>query len=809
MRVFLRELRWSFRSLRRSPSLAATGVLVLALAIGSTVAVYTIARPILIADLPLPDSERLVLVRRTIGDETTSAHSPADLADLRERTEIFSRVSGSSRFRALLEGAGETSFVQGASVTPDYLETLRAEPRFGTIFRAGPGGSVEEPEVVVLSSGFWRSRFGGDEGVLGRRIRLDDQAYRVIGVMPEALEFLGVELWVPGPNGLPRAPFPLGPEMVARRDMAYLSILGRLAPDLSLESGRQAVAAAGEEIETAYPAGYPDVGFSVEPLKAVVTAEAAELLGTLGRAVGLVLVLACLAVSGLLVGRFIEREREDGIRRAVGATRLHTSLASFADSLLLAGGGGILGGGLAFVGVRLLLSQAPPLPRTEAVVIDLHVLAFVVVVVLGVSVLAGLLPSLWRSAASMGSWFRPSAALGLEKGVRRTWSGLLVVEIGFTVVLLVGAGLAAHRLLELQRVDLGFDPEGWTTASVVLPSHRYPDPAGQAAFFDQLLAELASSAGPGAAAVTPAPLDGGRIGTSVTRAGDRRPPEEAAFSIALSSVSADYFRALGIPVLSGRTFKSGDLAGAPPVAVISRGAAERFWSGEEPLGTELVTGDGTVLRVVGVVDDVRHDLLDPEIQSPRLYRPFLQNPWPGMSVLLPAVGQDGEPGARLREAVDALDPGVPVSGVETLDARLSQVRRPSRYLLLVLGGFAALAVIIAAVGLASLVMSRIRTEERALALRLALGAPRSRLVARQLVQGLGVALAGVTLGTLGLLLPSGLVDRLWPDQRVGAGLVVLVGCVSLGVASLATLLPALRLYSLDPARAFRASHDGG
>jgi hypothetical protein len=247
----LKELRWSFRRLAGAPAASGMALVVLALGIGSTVTLFTVARAVLIRDLPLPGSDRLVVLERTIGDEPTLFHSPADLIDLRQRSEIFAHVGGLARFRSVLTGVGDPVYVAGASVTPDYLEGLGARPALGDLFRSGEGGGAEELDVAVLSWELWRSAFGGDRGVVGRRFLLDDRPHRVVGVMPRELGFLGLDLWTPGPGGLPAAPFDLGPELLARRDVAYLSILGRLKPGLSREAASAAVAAAGREIAAA------------------------------------------------------------------------------------------------------------------------------------------------------------------------------------------------------------------------------------------------------------------------------------------------------------------------------------------------------------------------------------------------------------------------------------------------------------------------------------------------------------------------------------------------------------------------------
>jgi hypothetical protein len=332
------------------------------------VTVYTVARAVLFEDLPLKDPEDLVVVERHMGDEATLMHSPADLLDLRERKDLFSAVSASAGFRSLMTGTLVPIYVKGASVTPDYFETLGAAPILGQTFREWD----DRTDVVVLSWQLWQTQLAGDPAIQGKTIMLDDQAYRVVGVMPKSLAFLEANLWVPGPQGLPRPPFPAGPELKVRRDLAYLTILGRLRSGWNPVTVRVAVKAAGRSIVEKYPANLGEVQFSIRSLKELVVGDAHNQLMILSACVALVFVLVCLSLAGLLVGRGISRSHQDAVRLALGARGGQVVVAGLADSLVLTMAGGILGTLASIRGVHLFVAFAPPMQRSEEISLDAH-----------------------------------------------------------------------------------------------------------------------------------------------------------------------------------------------------------------------------------------------------------------------------------------------------------------------------------------------------------------------------------------------------------------------------------------------------
>jgi putative ABC transport system permease protein len=804
MSAFSNELKWAARRLRRTPASTLSALALLSLSIACTVTLFAVARSVLLAPLPFREPHRLVVLERQIGDQTTPLHSPADLLDLRDGCDAFVALSGSTRFRALLTGTEQPAYVTGASITPEYLDTLGAEPILGRPFRVLPGGGTAEPDAVVVSWTLWRKYLKGGPQVIGRTLLVDDEPHRVVAVMPEAVELLGVDLWMPGPQRVPRPPRPVGPDLLVRRDLAYVTILGRLAPGWSLESARAALATAGAGLVEAYPPEYPEVRFTLEPFEDRIFARAKDHLTILWTCVGLVFVIGCLSVSGLLLARGIARSDEDAIRVAIGAMRRQAALAGLSESLVLAVVGGVLGGLGSIVGIQLFLALAPAFPRSDQTAVDAWVVVGTALSALVAALLAGLFPTvraLWRPADAVRS---TGARISATRSRKYSWNGLLALQVACLVVLLVAASILGRRALELGSVDLGFAPQGVRVALLELPRGRYPDPEALTAFYRELLGHLEAlpelaSVGAG----LPLPLSGAHIGGSFSIVGPPVDPGHQSPSAALSAISPGYFRTLGISVVAGRAFGPGDRSGAPPVAIVNQALARRYWRSGTPLGRELVLRDGIPFRIVGVVKDIRHDLSEADIE-PRIYRPLLQQPTSAAWLTIRARHGSEHLDQAVRRIIAEIDPAQPVPELAPMEAMLSSVLQPVHYLLMIVGGLAALALAICAVSLYALVTLTVHEEERDLALRLALGASRSVLLRRYLSRGLLIATVGTFAGTVGAMAGSPLLGRaLSADDDAGPLLISVVVLVVVVCATLAILLGARRVLLLNPSRAVR------
>lgn len=803
MRYFAKELRWAVRRLWRTPGSTVAALAVLALGIGSTVTVFAIARAVLFKPLSLREPEQLVVVERKVGGEGTFLHSPADLQDLLEVCDGFSALSGSARFRARLAGAARPKYVTGVSVTPEYLETLGARPVLGRVFQNVGGEGPSELNVTVLSWKLWQEELGGDQDVAGETVFLDGEPYRIVGVMPKDLAFLEADLWVPGPRGVPRPPFQVGSELLVRRDIAYMKILGRVRSDWSLDAAREELERVGPGIAGKYPANYPEVRFSFEPFKEQVVGGARNHLGLLWGSVALVFLLGCLSVSGLLLGRGIGRLEQDLIKLTLGASRWQGATASFAESTCLAIGGGILGTLSAIGGVRLVLALAPPFPRSDQTSFDWWVLAGAVGTATFAAVLAGSLPVLTGMRRAREELAAASSGRRRRRIGRWSWDLLLSVEVACMVVLLVVGLMLGRLFLELSRAELGFRPDNVEVGLVELPTERFQNPASLASFFQELLDRLETAPHTEAVGGTlPLPFSGGRLGGSFSIAGRDLEPGDNKPSASMSMISDGYFRTMEIPVLAGRGFGPGDRRGAPPVVVVNQTLAKRYWPSDSPLGSELVLPSGEHVRIVGIVEDVRHRLAGSGVE-PRIYRPFVQSPSPAMWIALRTRGSANLE-ELVRSAMSDMDPGIPAPTLMPMEQMISAELKPIRYRLMIVGGLAVLAVLISAVGLSALLAFTVREKERELALRMALGARRETLLRVHVGRGVLVALGGIVLGAVVVLATSRILDQILPTEQ-GPGPLLLFVVVLLAVLSacLSGLIGARGVFRLSPSRAVR------
>ena len=791
------ELRWSVRRLMRTPAATIAALAVFSLGIGSTVTIYTVDRAVLLNRLPLSSPEQVVVVQRRVGDgNVSSMHSPADLIDFRRHRELFSSVSAAAGFRALLSGTAEPTYVNGSSVTPDYFQTIGASPLLGHVFRA----SGERLDVAVLSWHLWQSQFGGDSTILERTIQLNRESYHIVGVMPQRLGFLQSDLWVPGPQGIPKPPpVALGPELLVSRDIAYIDIIGRLHQGISSQRATTVMEAISRSIARKYPAGAGEVRFFITPLKSVVAGDAKSQLLFLSIGAALVFVLVCLSVAGLLVGRAMGRAHEDSVKLALGATRAQVLASGIADALVLAGTGGIFGTLASVWGVRLLLSIAPPMERSMEASLNVPVLVFAIGAVIVASLLASVLPALrtlrlCRKRIDVGNGRRSQS-----REHNLAWASLVTLQIGLMAVLLVGSVTSSRNFLQLRAVDLGFKPNGVLAGAIVLPAERYQDPAMINGFFESAVSRLSEQPGIGAAGVASSvPLIPGRRETSFSILGSGERNGAVSAGGWFSVVGARYFGVMDMRMLAGREFVDDDRYGAPMVAIVNRAMARRYWPNASPLGARLQFASGDQATVVGVVSDVRHSVLESEVE-PRIYRPYAQAPSRAMYLVVRSSADDAQAGAAARRAIEQIDPAQPLPTMSPLDLNVRDALRPTRYIAVVLGGFSCTAVLISALGLYGLLRFRAYQEEYEVAIRIALGAPTASLIRRRLVRGLLIAACGITLGGVLVFVAARLVEHSFPAMPyLDTAVLVLAACVSALVSVLASMVPAFRVLAVDP-----------
>ena len=797
MDALLQDLRYAVRSLAAAPGSTLVVLATLALGVGATTAIFSVANAVLLRPLPFPEPDRLVMVYQEdrITGTTREASSVPDWYDLRTRSRAFRTVGAFADAPATLarEGA-EPVRVTAVSASASLFEALGVTARLGRLYGAEedrPGG----PALAVLSETFWRAAFGADPDAVGSTVRLDDETFTIVGVV-------GAGAALPAPEPELWTPLRLGPASTPR-SLHNVRLLARLAPGVSLEGARRETAALGAAFEAENPQENRGRGFSVEPLHEVLSGGLRPAMLVLLGAVTLMLVAACANAANLVLARGWARSREVAIRSALGASSGRLGRQFFAESLLVALGAAALGALVALWGLDTLGALAPAELQVRDVSPDWRVLAAALTVTVLVTLVLGTAPTLQARRSGVASL----AAAGTPDR-RRTRDALVVAQVAVSVVLLVGAGLLVRSFVALLGVDPGFRAENVMKLDLQLPRSRYPQRfevhpqwPEVTGFYDRVLARV--SALPGVTSVAIAanhPLAAGFTNSFVIEG--RETEYESQPEIAVRASSPGYFATVGVPLRRGRLLDARDVAGAPDVVVINEAAARRFFAGREPVGQRLSFW-GRTREIVGVVGDERFQGLAADA-PPAMYPPMAQAPIGAASVLVRAGGSTEALGYALREAVRGVDPALAVFGVELLDQTLAEsVARP-RFTTVLLGVFAGITLLLATLGLYGLLSYAVAQRTRELGIRLALGAPAGRVLAAVVGRGLGLALAGAGLGMLAALVLGGTLRGLLFGVHPTDPLVLLAApAFLLVVAGLASYLPARRATAVDPMIALR------
>jgi putative ABC transport system permease protein len=801
-----KDLRFGVRTLLRSPAVTALALLTLALGIGANTAIFSVVSGVLLEPLAFPRPDELVVVIDSapkLGFPQFSA-SPPNFKDWREQNQVFSSLDAMARGRFTLTAKGaQPQAVAGAEVTGDFFRTLGVRPHLGRLLAPAddrPGGE----RVAVLSHELWHRRFGGDPGILNRRITIDGRAHTVVGVAPPALKFpRQSELWVPLALDFSKS----------SRGAHYLSVVGRLKPGVSLERAQADLSAIARRLELQYPAQNTDWGVVLTRLRDVMVRDIRPALTMLQRAVWVVLLIACANVANLLLARMGSREREIAVRTALGAGRLRLARQIIAESVILFAAGGALGLLVALWGTRTLVALNPDaIPRAEGIGIDARVLVYTLLISVATGVVFGLVPALSAIGGRLSGALKEGgrAMAGGRRGnlVRDV---LVIGEVALALMLLVGAGLLIQSFARLQSVDPGFKPRGVITAQVSLPAVKYPDDPRQAAFFQHALERIRSLPGvQHAASIYPLPLSSGSgFQLSFVVAGRPVPKPGEEQSAHVRFISPDYFRTMEIPALKGRAFTEQDGIDDQRVAVVNREMASRIWPGVDPLGQRLTFGDPTQptakwMTVVGVVADVRGSNLGNESEM-ELYCSQYQNPSSEAALVVRTAADPLSLVAPIRRALQEIDGDLPLDKVQTMEQVVSSSLAQNRVKTVLLGIFAALALVLAAVGVYGLVSFSVAQRTHEIGIRIALGARRVEVLAMIIRQGMKLIAIGLAVGLGGAFASSRLLaDQVYKVSVVDPLTYIGVPVVLTAVALLANWLPARRATRVDPLAALRS-----
>lgn len=805
---FLRDVRFAWRQLRRSPGFTLASVLTLALGTGAATAIFSVVNGVLLQPLPYRDPEHLVQLFSVYEANLNSTVSGPNFLDWREQSRgVIADAALLNSTTVTLTGAGEEPERLPAVWTSSNLFSL-----LGTRALVGRTFTVEDaregaPRVVVLSEKLWHRRFGGDRGVIGRTIRLSGQPHTVIGVVPRGAGFpLSSEtsLW---------RPLVLSGDVAAptNRGAYNFKAIGRLAPGVSLRQAQAATESIGRRLEEQYPDSNGGWGLRVEPLHQQMVVDVRTPLLLLLGAVGFVLLIACANVMNLLLVRAAGREAEMGIRAALGAGRGRILRQLLTESLALSVLGGVLGVVLATGLVRVLIALAPErIPRLDEVRIDAPVLLFATGLVFATVLICGLAPALQAS--------RPDLARGLKQGTKGSQGrpgtrglrdALVVVEVALAVMLLAGAGLLIRSFAGLMTVDLGFRPDQVTSFSFSLPDSKYPDAARLRLFTTELLERMQNLPGAQSAAfVFGLPFSQTRTSVGFDIEGAPPWPPGKTEVLLVRIVTPDYFRTLGIPLARGRTFANLDRDGSPKVVIINQAAVRRYFAGKDPLGQRIQLGwgpqgenlDG---RVVGVVGDSKQYGID-QAPEPEIFVPFDQAPISWGAVVVRSTASPSVVASAARAQVRELDPDLPLSDLQALEDLVASSVARQRFYMLLLGLFAGIALALAAVGIYGVISYVVALRRREISIRMALGATHKQVLSMIVKQGLVLALAGTLGGILGALFVNrGMAGLLFEVSTVDplalAGVVLLIFLI----AVLASYLPARRATRPDLPLALR------
>jgi len=774
---------------------------------------FSIVNAVLLRPLPYQDSSRLMQIWHTPPAEsfpgmTTFAVSPANYLDWRAQNRTFEQMAAYG-FAGFNVGSGDhAEALQGVTVEPDFFSILRVQPAIGRTFTADenqPGQS----HVVILSHKLWRDQFGGDSAIVGRNIKLDGHPYLVAGVMPPSFKFPNwAALWIPTAWDA---------EQRAVRGNHNFMTIGRLKAAVTVQQANADLSAISERLEQQYPEDDKGWGAKVLPLREQIVGDIRPALLVLLGAVAFVLLIACANVANLVLARTLARKKEIAIRTSLGATRLAILRQVVAETLLLAFAGAALG--LLLARGTLTLTEkflADRLPKSAQVSLDAQVLIFTVVVALFAGVLAGLLPAVRFTRGEVNEALKQGQSRGSSDGGGSKTRGLLVVsEVALSLVLLIGAGLMIRTLLQLSKVQPGFDPNNVLTAVLTVPGGRYTTDAARYGFYEQLLRQVRSMPGvESAGLIDDLPVDGGGSHQPVQVEGQPVVPMSDQPEVDVRVISPGYLQAMRIRLVRGRDINEADIAGRPPVVLLSESMAKRFFPNENPLGKHIaLTFVGPEPReVVGVFSDVKDDSLDQTRPAEALYWPQGQLVFPpsyqqhffATSIAIRTVSDPTTAISALSAAVHQVDAVTALADVKTMEGLISESLSPQRFNVLLLGAFAALALALAAVGIYSVLSYTVRRRVREIGIRMALGADNSAILRMVLADGMKPILLGVAIGLAAALALGRVVSSLIFGVRATDPLTF--ACVSLllvAVGVIATLFPALRAARLDPIRTLR------
>lgn len=804
METISRDLKYGLRMLWKNPGYTLIAVLTLALGIGANTAVFSVVNALLLRPLPYPNFERIAYVWSSNERASEEASlSPHNFTDLRTRSQSFDGYFAFRYTSYALTGDGMPESLNAVVASADFGRVMGVAPAQGRVFTAEddvPGKN----RVVLISYGLWQRRFAG-KPIVGETIQLNGEAHTVIGVMPQQFAFPnpGIEVWAPIALDLSKY----------QRGTSFLQSVARLKPGVTVPQAQAESLSIAQQL--ARENTFRDFGFKVEPLREQMMGKIEKPLWILFGAVMLVLLIACVNVASLLLGRATVRWKEISVRAALGASRWNLIRLLLTESLLLGLLGGLFGLLLAAFGIEWLVKINPDaLLSPKTISIDRFVVAFTMLASIITGAVFGMIPA-WQMtktnlSQAMRDTSRSTSGAGRLKLIR---SGLVVFEIGLSLVLLVSSGLLLKSFWKLLQVNPGFRAENVVSCQISLPRAKYADEWQQAEFFRRAVESVRALPGvETAAAVTNVPFGNGRGSTSFEIDGHPTPPNTDGPVADNHEISPDYFRAMGIGVKAGRDFTEADDRTRPGVAIINERAAQLYWPGENPIGKRLnmdtpeetkLYGKGVWREIVGVIGNVKLLELNADFR-PEIYTPMSQTPSANMALVVRGKASSESLINSIRQAVSGVDPNQPIRRAQLIETAISRSVAPQRFIAVLLAIFAGLAIILAMVGIYGVMSYAVAQRTQEIGVRMALGAGRMDVLRMILGDGMRLAGAGVALGLVGsLLITKVLASLLYGVSSTDVNTFAVVSLLLIAVALIACYFPARRATKVDPMVALR------
>jgi putative ABC transport system permease protein len=797
----LEDLKYAFRLLGRQPGFSIVAILILAGGLGANGAIFSLVRHVLLKPLPYPDADALYYIweRNDARHRPRSYFSASGYAEVAAQATSFSHVSASRVYAATWTGQGQARRVTTLLVSRNYFDVLGVRLSHGRTFTPEECSSGRG-QFVVLSYEFWRTWMAGDPKVLGRTIVLEGEPHEIVGVLPDLKGAVShPDLYLPDV---------LTPQQAANRDARYLTVLGRLRPGATMETAAQELKAVAAQIAAEHPDSEQGWDIYLTRAQEELTAPARAPLKVLAIAVGLVLLIACANLAGLLLVRASARQKEIAVRAALGASQWRVFRQMITESVVLSAVGGLAGVAVAWWTLRLIVARkVATLPRLEQARLDWPALGFTLALALLCGLLFGCVPA-WRILRINPVETLREEGRGGGGSVRRslTRSVIVVAEVALSAILLAGAGLLLRTFHGLSQIDPGFRAEGVLTCRTTLPDAGYPTPAARALYVRRLLDRLNSIPGVRAAGVTTAlPMMQVNWMADFTLPGRPGTTGQKEFAT-YNAISPRYLEALGAHLVKGRNFTERDDAASPSVVLISEAFEKAYFGGRDPIGQSLwmkVSRFEFQPTIVGVVRDIRHLRLD---EPPRIaiYQPFAQLSWPFLAFAVESELSTGAASRAVRDAFAQVDPEVPADRISTLGDLVDDVLAQQRLAMTLLTVFSAVAVALSAIGLYGILAIAVTQRAREFGVRMALGSSSAGILRLVLAQGLLLTLAGLLAGLVCAPMATRVMESMLYGVKPADPLTfAFVALLLLVVAAGACALPAWRASRIDPACALR------